>query len=349
MPIIDLPGAPGDVGYNRQIIEALINASWDQGLAKSAEFDAKMANLLNTTGGFLAENQKPVVGAATTAEITVAEPSVDIPTSVDTDSIIEQFDSKYAEVVTMLSDHYAAFINNYFPADYALYGDAVTWLSEAINNPDQALPQAIRDQMLEDERSRITNEAARATTQVLDDFAARGFPLPPGAAAAATVDISTKALEEVNKAARAIVVKNFEMSYEKVKFAISASLEARKEALGSAVQYIGALASAPDTASKALNLGYDAQSKLISSVSQFYSARTSATELSLKALQFNASQTQGADIKNAETDLSFTSERVKALTAEASALAQMTTSLFNNLSAGATATSSSSTSTNTEL
>lgn len=334
------------VAYPYRVVKAVINATWNNALTKQADFDAKIANLLNTGAGFLADGQKPVVAASTASEVTVAEPSVFLPTSVDTDAIIGQFDSKYLEVVTTLSDHYAAFITNYFPNDSALFSDTVAWLSDAINNPDQAIPQAIRDQMIEDERARITAEATRASAQVLDDFAARGFPIPTGAAVAASVEIQTKAMEEVSKAARAVVVKNFELSYEKIKFAIGAALEARKEALASAVQYIGALASAPDTASKALNIGYDAQSKLISAVSQFYGARTQATELALRSKQFNATQTQSASVKNADTSVLFTTERVKALTTEAQALSQMTTSLFNNLnvSAGTNASDASSTS-----
>lgn len=346
MPIIDFPS---DVAYPYQALEAVINATWDQANAKQASFDAKMANLLNTTSGFLADDQKPTVSASTTPEMVVTEPVVDIPASIDSSSIMDQFDSKYLEVVTMLSDHYAAFINNYFPTDADLYSDALVWLNDAIANPDLAIPAALQAQMLEDERSRINNEAARATTQVLDDFAARGFPLPTGAAAAASVEISTKALEEVNKAARAIVVKNFELSYENLKFAIGNALTARQQSLNAAVQYIGALATAPDTASKSLNIAYDAQSKLISAVSQFYGARTQATELTMRSKQFNATQTQNAEIKNSETDISFTSERTKALTMEAQALAQMTTSLFNNLNASAGSSASTSTSTTTSL
>lgn len=319
------------VAYPYAVVRAVINATWNEAITKQAAFDAKLANLLNTSSGFLADEQKPVIGAATTAEASVDEPVVTLPATVDSDAIIGQFDSKYADIVTLLSDHYAGFIGNYFPSDSTLFADAVAWLSDAIANPDDALPAAVRDAMIEEVRAKVDAERQRSTTQLFDEFAARGFPLPSGALAAATSDLQAKGLTEISAGARAMMIKNFELAYEKVKFAIGAALDTRKAALDAAVGYIGALATAPDTAAQALNIGYDAQSKLIAAVSQFYGARTNAKELLLKSRQFNASQTQSADMKNADTDLAFLGERVKALTTEAQALAQMTTSLFNNL------------------
>ena len=65
----------------------------------------------------------------------------------------------------------------------------------------------------------------------------------------------------------------------------------RKLAAGSAIEYIKALASGPDMASRLINFGYDAQSKLISAASPLRSSKArsaSATKSVIPDPQKNA-------------------------------------------------------------
>ena len=103
--------------------------------------------------------------------------------------------------------------------------------------------------------------------------------------------------------------------------------------MDSAIKYISALASGQDIASKVVGVGYDAQSKLISSVSSFYNARTQAAETMSKVAQYNNSTQLEAAVKNQMADLTLIEDKVKSLLSEAQAIAQMATSLFNNLHA----------------
>ena len=91
----------------------------------------------------------------------------------------------------------------------------------------------------------------------------------------------------------------------------------------------------PAIAFSVTGIGYDAQTKLINAVSGFYGARTEAQKVITSASQFNASATQDAAAKNQAADLTLIEDRVKALMVEIQAIAQMATSLFNNVHASA--------------
>lgn len=68
--------------------------------------------------------------------------------------------------------------------------------------------------------------------------------------------------------------------------------------------------------------------------SSFYGARSEAAKVISQANQFNANATQDAATKNLQSELTIIEDKLKALLAEAAALAQMATSLFNNVRAG---------------
>lgn len=118
-----------------------------------------------------------------------------------------------------------------------------------------------------------------------------------------------------------------------------------RRGLCAAGEYIKALASGPEMATRLIGVGYDAQSKLISSVSQFYGARTEAAKLTSSVQVQNANFAQETATKNQMADLEVIGDKLKALLTEAQAMATMATSLFNNLHTGANVSASDSVST----
>ena len=72
-----------------------------------------------------------------------------------------------------------------------------------------------------------------------------------------------------------------------------------------------------------------------SAASQFYNSRTAAAELTAKVGQFNEQIALQASEKNQAADMGMIENRLKALLTECQALAQMVTSLFNNVHASA--------------
>lgn len=230
-------------------------------------------------------------------------------------------------------------------------------------------------QIWTDDQARIVSDKIRAQDAAVAQFAARRFPLPPDVAAAVTLQIEQKAQDALAESSRKAALAQIEVAKFNTttkadidKFNVGTELDAdkfnaqialdadkfnaqaqqfsaekllslRQLAMDSTVKYISALASGPEIASRVVGIGYDAQSKLISSVSSFYGARTQAQEVISKVAQYNNSTALEAAVKNQAADLTLVEDKLKALLAEAQALAQMATSLFNNVhvSAGVSA------------
>jgi len=325
MPIVPLP--PGGAAYVYTVVADVINATWDLAGAKQTEFSTKIAN---ATSGFLDITAPPTVTAGTAPVPTIDEPAVLIPSSIDTSDILATFDSKYAELVQLLADKFVAFRVAYFPDEQNAYSAAEDWLQAAFTN-DSGLPTAVHDQLLTDARDSILAEAAKATDEVMATFAARRFPLPPGASASAVLQIQGNAQAQMAEAARKITI----MSVEQFRFIVTSTLDLRQKAMAAAVEYIKALASGPDMASRVIGIGYDAQSKLISSAADFYRARAGAKEIITKANQYNVTTTLEADIKNQASGLSMIDSKLKALLSEAQVIGQSITAMLNNLHASA--------------
>lgn len=317
------PGAQ----FSIDTIAAVINAAWQQGNEKQTLFETKIAN---ATSGWLDTETPPFMAAAVIPEMTVDEPVVSIPASVDVTDVMAQFDAKYAEIVGILSTKFTDFRTTYFPNEQGAYAAAESWLKAAAENPTQAIPATVADQILTDDSDRILADATRAQADVLATFAARRFPLPPGAAASAVLQIQQTAQDKIAESSRKVAV----MSVEQMKFAVERLVSARQVAMSAAVQYIQALAS-PDMASNLVSTGYDAQSKLISAVAGFYNARTNAKQLTASIRQANAGFEQEAGKSNLQSELTLIEDRLKAMLTEAQAIAQMATALYNNISARA--------------
>lgn len=306
----------------------VINAAWTEGNTKSTDFSAKVSA---ATTGFLDVTTAPHVTAGTVSTPSVIEPDVNIPATASVTDVLSTFDTKYLELVALLADKFTTFKTTHFPDDQTAYASVEDLLQAAIADPSTGIPAAVAAQIIEDDKSRILADASRASDTVLATFASRRYPMPPGMAASAIADIQQKAQGEIAASSRKVVIG----SIEQMRWVIEQTKSLRQIAMGTALDYIKALASGPDMASKLVSVGYDAQSKLISAASQFYNSRTAVAELSTKVGQFNVQTALEAATKNQASDLTLIEDKLKVLILEANGIAQMATSLFNNVRSGA--------------
>ena len=321
-PMYEVPNA------GMLVLQDIINATWNLGNAKSDEAYTKMA-VATQAGGFLDPLLAPSITAGTIGLPSVTAPNVVIPTNIDTTQVMSLFDTKYGELVTFLHNEFTGFRSAYFPNEQAAYTAAEAWLTAALANPSAGIPIAVQQQIWGDDHARIAAESLRAQDGVIAQFAARGFPLPPDAAASLVMQIEQKAQDEMAESSRKVAI----MSVDMQKFNVEKLLSLRGMALDASVKYVAALAGAPDIASKLLGVGIDAQSKLISAASQFYAADTNAKEMVSNVQKYNNSITLEADTKNQSTEMEMVKLRVDAMMRDLQLLAQQATSLFNNLHA----------------
>lgn len=315
------PGAQATLDYSA----AVINASWDLALDAKADLNTAIAA---ATGDFLDLVTVPHITAGTATGATVTEPTITIA-DAGTTGVYDDFETQYLALVAMLVTKFAAFQTDFFPDEHTLYTQAEDWLQSAITNG--GLAATTQSQIWGDDQARILADANRAADAVVAKFAGQRFPLPSGAAASAVLQIQQKSQDELAESSRKVAI----MSVEQMKFNIEKAINIRTVALSSAADYIKALASGPDMASRLVNVGYDAQSKMISAASQFYNSRIAAAELTNKTSQFNVANALQASEKNQAADMQLVEDKLKALLAEVQTLSQMATSLFNNLHANA--------------
>ena len=321
------PGAKSSL----DAMAAVINAAWEQGNLKSDDFAAKIDAITDEATGWLSTQAAPHVSAGTVTAPNVDEPNVTIPSTQSAGDVMTLFDAKYAEMVAMLSDKFTAFRTAYFPDESGAYSAAESWLKAALENPTSGLPVAVQDQLLTEDKDRITADATRASDAVIQSLAARRFPMPSGAAASALLQIQQKAQDEIAESSRKVAI----MSVEQMKFAIEKAINARQMAMSSVLDYVKTIMAAPEVSSRLVGVGYDAQSKMISAASQFYGVRAEVAKMANQVSQFNANLKYEADAKNQAADLALISENIKTLLVEAEALAKMGSAMFNNLHASA--------------
>ena len=312
-----------------RVLEDIINVTWCEGKTSKAEFSAKIADAFNT---FLNTINTPHVTTGSVAIPTVTAPNVDIPSSISVTNVFDIFTQEYIKLVDYLVAKRVSFMTTYFPDDATDYDLAAQWLRGAMANPDSGLPLAVQQQIWGEDHARISADKLRAQDTVVAQFASRRFPIPTAAATSAVMQIEQKAQDELAGSSRKIAI----LSVELQKWSVEKLLGMREMAMKDATEYVKALASGPDMVSRMVNYGYDIQTKLISSASQFYAADTNAKEMISKVSQYNNTITlEGAKL-NQGADMEIINDKLKAMLAEAQSIAQMATSLFNNLHVGVT-------------
>jgi len=342
MPLINLsankidlpPGAPPLYQVPNsamQVMEDVINVSWELANAKSsaasAKFTAAASDFLDTTAA-------PTVSTGEVDAPLVTAPNVHIPETLDVADVSSIYTAEYQQLMQVLETKFAEFITTRFPDDAENYAKAEARLVDALENG--GLAADTEDRIYDSQRSAILEESSRAADTVLATFAARRYPVPPGAALGAVREIQQKAQSEVAKAGGALAAVKVEME----KFTVEKLIGLRQLALGAASDYIKALVAAPEISSKVANIGYDAQAKLIAAAADFYRADIAAADLTSKVGQFNVTTALEAAAKNQVSQLTLIDAKLKAVLAEAAAVAQEATALFNNLNVSASMSAS---------
>lgn len=311
-----------------QVMQDLINATWNQALLKSAELEAALADAKAT---FLDITNPPTVSAGQITAVTASDPGVTIPSVATVDDVFDKFTQEYLELATWLDAQFTDVITTYFPTEQATYATAEAALKGMLDNPNAGIPAAVLAQVLGDDQARALADKTRAQDAVFAQFAGRGFPLPPAVAASVVLQIEQKAQDAVAESSRKVAV----MSIENMKFAIEKALNLHKDAMQSAVDYVKALASGPDMASRLVNVGYDAQSKLISSASSYFQARISAADMVNKVNQYNNSTAFEVETKNQASELAMIENKLRGLLSHMQTIGQTCAAFANNLNVSA--------------
>ena len=241
------------------------------------------ADSISALGGMLDPFSTDITAGSVSAPYT-AEPPVLVSNDVDLTNALTIFDNTYADLLALIENKFASFRSANFTNDDALWYNASDWLNQAISDYNVATPPSFISQIFADDQARILSDKARAQDSVVSQFASRRFPLPPGAAASAVLQIEQKAQDDIAAGSRKVA----QLSVEMMPRLMEQAMKIRFEVLQSANEYLKTLTSSQDVAIKIMSVGYDAQSRLVSSVSSLLNARKEVSGLTLDASKFSA-------------------------------------------------------------
>jgi len=242
------------------------------------------------------------------------------------------YQSTADEIKALLANGLSTFLMTYFPLGNELAA-ARSWVENAITNGGTGLNPAVEAQIWERDRSRLLRDAVRATDEAVAMWAARGYPLPPGALVGQVSRIDQDARDKIAQASRDVAIKQAEIELENIRFAIDKAIQLRTAAISAAGDYIRTLALGPQLGVQLAGSVIDAKAKLANVLTSFYQAKVSALELPVRVAIADANADVEVRKSNLAAQVSLINARVATVEAAARAAGTQASAALNALSA----------------
>lgn len=260
----------------------------------------------------------------------IQEPNVFIPTVASgVDAAL--FSSTYDRIINDLSTKYAQFLTEFFPVNGGLMVAVEQWLNDAIAG-GTGVNATVEAQIWQRDRDRISTEAASASEEAVSLWAARGFPLPPGAAIASVQAIARKRTADLNASSRDRAIEAWAKELENVRFAVRTAIDYRSQAVQAAGDYIRAMALGPQLATQLATSASDAQARLIGAASSYYNARINVAQLAQEKNLRITDLNLRAALQTSSNAVNYAQLRSNTAIAAAGSLAQQAAAALNAVS-----------------
>lgn len=220
----------------------------------------------------------PTAGPAEAAfTITAVEPAVP-----EVESSTLTFEAQRDRIIALLSTELEGFFAKYYPLAADAFDEATNWLVNSITDGGTGISESVEAQIWQRGRDRVINDGKRAESQVLNDFASRGFSLPSGALAARLQEIRFEQLGKTQELSRDAAIKQADMAVENLRFAVNLAIDSRMKAMQAAADYIRSLMSGTDVAARVAALNSDAKARMMAATADMYRARLTRDELAMR-------------------------------------------------------------------
>lgn len=226
---------------------------------------------------------------ATAQDVAVPiEPDVEIPRIAE-GAELAKFHILTDAIIDKLVGIFRDYLTEYLPNECPYLEKAQLWCCRTLSGKNPTGIDAQIEAMIWDrERDRVLAENGRAKEDVIREYSARGYPMPPGAMYEAVLMIERKSMEEIGKANRDTAIEMAKIEIENVKFAVEQAIKLYTGATQAAGEYIKALAMGPQIGMEVIPSVTDSQSKLIEAANSYYQSRIQIAEMIQKNWQFNA-------------------------------------------------------------
>lgn len=257
-----------------EIINQIIANAIETANSSTASAQDAADDLIRHNAGFYLTPPPVVTGF----NVEAVEP--EIPTAADS---TYDYQAERDALIDLLSGQLAGFFATYYPLASDAFDEATSWLINIITNGGTGIPPALEDQIFQRAKNKIIRDGHRVASGISAGYAARGFSLVQGPMIYDLNQASFEQAGKIGEASTTIALKQAEIAIETIKFAIGKAIDSRIAAMNAAIDYIRALAIAPDAASRIAALNTDIKAKMMSAAADWYRARLSRDQMVLQA------------------------------------------------------------------
>lgn len=292
---------------------------------KTDQVDGYLGNALT-----LAANAPQIIAPTVGGSILLpTPPTIDF----DANSLSTLYQSAKNELTAQVADSLSSYLTTYFPLGQEV-NYAREWIENQIHNGGSGIDANVEMQIWDRDRSRILNDADRVAEEATATWAARRYPIPPGALTNQVLQVARDAQKAIAESSRAAAIKAFETDIENTRFAIQQAMEYRRTAMATALQFVGL--KVLDAARVGAQLGtslIEAEVNIARALTAMFQAQTAAAELPLRKDTTNAELRQRANEANQRASIDTIKQRVDVVMAAAQALSTQAAALLNGFHA----------------
>lgn len=222
--------------------------------------------------------QLPAVPSLGAAPVIPLPPGLDAPPDLgelDVTQLQNLYWENRAEIMEMLKAAFSEYMAEWFPTG-TYFEKATAWLERALGEGGTSINTAVETALWERDRARLTAEAARAEDEAMTAFAARGYVLPPGSLVHSVLMVRQNLTNAVSQQSRDIAIKAHQDELENARLAVQQAIGLRGAAMSAAINYMQALAVAPQIATTLANAQIDGQTRIAAAKADLFRTVTGA-------------------------------------------------------------------------
>lgn len=220
----------------------------------------------------------PAVPTMGPAPVIPLPPGLDAPPDLgelDVTQLQNLYWENRAEIMEMLKAAFSDYMAEWFPAGN-YFEKATAWLERALGEGGTSINTDVENALWERDRARLTAEAARAEDEAMTAFASRGYVLPPGSLAHGVLTIRQGLTNALSQQSRDIAIKAHQDELDNARLAVQQAISLRGAAMSAAINYMQALAVAPQIATTLATAQIDGQTRIASARADLFRTVTGA-------------------------------------------------------------------------
>lgn len=308
-------------------VEAVFNAVW-----QIAQNRTDLTNERTDAALAYATNAPQLSSSPTVPGITVAPPPG--VTAMSQAELMAIYGSTKDAVSASLANTFTAFLSTHFPVSTDIVA-AQNWILRALTTGGSGINTSVEEQLWARDRARLMRDTDRAVDEASAAWAARGYPLPPGALVHQVSTLQRDLQDKLGESSRNAAITSFTAEVENARIAVERAISLRVAAVAAATEYMRALVLAPQLGAQLAETIASSQARLNDALTSFYRADVEGKTVALRVTTTNAELAQRTNEANLRALTESVSQRVQAAMSAAQMTGTQAAAALNALHANA--------------